>query len=73
MHGRLFLLCAYSANLIFGFIGGADLARVLDSTAVNGAGLARVLDSAAIGGAGLDRVLDSAVIGGANLTIGTRA
>ena len=34
----------YSANLIFGFIGGADLACVLDSTAVSGAGLDRVLD-----------------------------
>ena len=45
----------YSATLIFGFIGGADLACVLDS--------------AAVGGAGLDRVLDSAVIGGANLTM----
>ena len=59
----------YSATLIFGFIGGVDLACVLDSAAVGGAGLDRVLDSAAVGGAGLDRVLDSAVIGGANLTM----
>ena len=73
----------YSANLIFGFIGGADLAcvldsatisgagldHVLDSAAVSGAGLACVLDSAAVGGAGLDCVLDSIVVGGANLII----
>ena len=39
----------YSATLIFGFIGGADLACVLDSAAVGGAGLDRVLDSAVIG------------------------
>ena len=45
----------YSATLIFDFIGGANLACVLDS--------------AAVGGAGLDRVLDSAAISGANLTI----
>ena len=45
----------YSATLIFDFIGGADLACVLDSIAVSGAGL--------------DYVLDSAVIRGANLTI----
>ena len=57
----------YSANLIFSFIGSADLACVLDSIAVGGAGLDRVLDSAAVGGAGLDRVLDSAAVGGAGL------
>ena len=59
----------YSATLIFDFIGGADLAYVLDSAAVSGAGLDHVLDSAAVSGAGLDHVLDSAVIGGANLII----
>ena len=59
----------YSATLIFDFIGGADLACVLDSIAVSGVGLDRVLDSAAVGGAGLDRVLDSIVIDGANLTM----
>ena len=57
----------YLVNLIFNFIGGADLACVLDSAAVGGAGLDRVLDSAVVGNAGLDCVLDSAVIGGANL------
>ena len=57
----------YSANLIFGFIGSADLACVLDSIAIGSAGLDRVLDSTAVGGAGLDRVLDSAAVGGADL------
>ena len=66
----------YSANLIFDFIGGADLACVLDFTAVGGAGLDHVLGSAAVGGinltiiiraysvsgAGLDYILDSVVI-----------
>ena len=59
----------YLANLIFSFIGGADLACVLDSTAVSGAGLDHVLDSVAINGAGLDCVLDSTVIGSVNLTM----
>ena len=38
----------YSANLIFSFIGGADLACVLDSIAISGAGLDYILDSTAI-------------------------
>ena len=59
----------YSATLIFNFIGGADLACVLDSAAVNNIDLDHVLDSAAVGGAGLDYILDSIVISGANLII----
>ena len=59
----------YSATLIFGFIGGADLACVLDSAAVGDAGLDRVLDSAAVSGAGLDHVLDSTAVGGAIQTM----
>ena len=59
----------YSATLIFGFIGGADLACVLDSTAVSGAGLDRVLDSAVIGGANLTMVACACSVGGAIQTM----
>ena len=59
----------YSANLIFDFIGGADLACVLDSAAVGGAGLDRVLDSAVIGGANLTMVACAYSVGGAIQTM----
>ena len=59
----------YSATLIFGFIGGADLACVLDSAAVGGAGLDRVLDSALIGGANLTMVACAYSVGGAIQTM----
>ena len=73
----------YSATLIFRFIGGADLACVLDSITVSGvgldhivdlvavssAGLDYILDLVAISGAGLDYILDSIIINSANLTI----
>ena len=47
----------YLANLIFSFISGADLDRVLDSIVVNGTGLDRVLDSAAVDSVVEDRRL----------------
>ena len=59
----------YSATLIFGFIGGADLACVLDSAAVSGAGLDRVLDSAVIGGVNLTMVACAYSVGGAIQTM----
>ena len=57
----------YSATLIFRFIGGVNLACVLDSAAVSGIGLDYVLDLVAVGGAGLDYILDSAAISSAGL------
>ena len=41
----------YSATLIFNFIGGADLACVLDSTAIDGVGLIMVAYIYSIGSA----------------------
>ena len=73
----------YLATLIFKFIGGADLACVLDSiainsidldyildlVAINSIGLDYILDLITINGAGLDYILDSIIINSINLTI----
>ena len=52
----------YSANLIFNFISSADLACILDSTAINSANLTIVIHIYSINNAGLDYILDSIVI-----------
>ena len=59
----------YSATLIFGFIGGTDLAYVLDFAAISGVGLDCVLDSTVISGANLTMVACAYSVGGAIQTI----